>query len=407
MAAHKILIPLDGSEFSGHILPHVRRFLDPENSKLILLRVAPLPTGLTAPPPRPLVVDTVMRPAYESERDMERARHPIYRSQVLASLEGALEDELQTHASALRGAGYSVTAVVRFGNPAEEIVSTVDDEAVDLVAMATHGRTGLSRIVLGSVAEQVLRRVSVPVLLVRPFGWPSATYTPGAVLAKHLEEGQPVRMAVATDGSHLTQMVAALAGGLGAALKAEVALLVAIQASEEQPLTPALLKSARNFLIDAGSSRELTACAGCSYEDVLKHLAKTPCDLLVVVPFEDPSSTPPFALGLTAQRLVQLAPTSVLVLKGEVPAFGRILACPEGDDGVVVDVAAHLAQALGAELLIEPSGALPEVVLEEAREGAFDLIVVGGHARPESFLGSLAERVVRSAPRSVVVVRTA
>lgn len=404
MTVHKVLIPLDGSEFSRHILPHVRRFLDPENSELILLRVAPLPTGLVALPPRPLVVDTLMQPAYESERNIERARHPIYRSQVLASLEGALEDDLQTDASALREAGFSVTAIVRFGNPAEEIVGAVNDEAVSLVAMATHGRTGLSRIVLGSVAEQVLRRVSVPVLLVRPFGWPATTYTFGEVLAKHLEEGQPVRIAVATDGPHLTQMVSALAGSLGQALKAEVVLLVTIQAGEEQPLTPSLLKSARNFLLGVASGLELTT--GCNYEVVLERLATTPCDLLVVVPFEDPGSTYPFALGLTAQRLVQLAPTSVLVVKGEAPAFGRILAWTESDDGVVVDVATHLAKAIGAELLIERSCAPPGAILEEVRAGAFDLIVVGGHARPESFLGSLAERVVRSAPRSVLVVRT-
>ncbi|MCZ7575046.1 MAG: universal stress protein [Ardenticatenaceae bacterium] len=406
MTAHKVLVPLDGSRFSRQIVPHVLRFLDPQEDELILLRVAPLPAGLPVPPPQPLIVGALMRPAYQSEHEIERARHPMYWDQELASRGAALEDELQADAGALRAAGYSVTTVVRFGDPAEEIVNIVGDEAVDLVAMATHGWTGLSRIVLGSVADQVLRRVSIPVLLVRPFGWPAATYTSGEVLAKHLAEGQPVRTAVATDGLHLTQMVSALAGGFGRALKAEVALLVAIQGSQEEPLTPSELKSARNLLVEAAPGRELTACVGCNYEVVLEHLAKTPFDLLVVVPFEDRSSAHPFALGLTAQRLVQLAPTSVLVVKGEAPAFGRILACTEGDDGVVMGVAAHLAEAIGAELLVERVGALPEAILEKAREGAFDLIVVGRHPRPESFLGSIADCVVRYSPRSVLLVRT-
>ncbi|MCZ7575292.1 MAG: universal stress protein [Ardenticatenaceae bacterium] len=184
MSTHTVLIPLDGSEFSRQVLRHVQRFLDPENTELILLRVAPLAEGFVAPPPRRLFTDMVTVPEYESEQAIERAAHPIYRSQVLASLESSLTDELQVETRPLREAGYSVTIAVRFGDPAQEIVEVVDREAVDLVAMATHGRTGFRRIVLGSVADTVLRSVSVPVLLVRPFGYPS-----GDGPAKRLAEG--------------------------------------------------------------------------------------------------------------------------------------------------------------------------------------------------------------------------
>ncbi|MBI3328717.1 MAG: universal stress protein [Nitrospinae bacterium] len=63
--------------------------------------------------------------------------------------------------------GFKVEANVRYGEPVEGILDHVTSHHIDLIAMATHGRTGLKRLVLGSVAEQVLRRTSVPVLLVR------------------------------------------------------------------------------------------------------------------------------------------------------------------------------------------------------------------------------------------------
>lgn len=166
---HKVLIPLDGSEFSRQILSHVQRFLDPDDAELLLLHVASLPEGLTAPPPRPsVIVDQFVLQEYESSDHVRRAQHPIDRNHALASLLGSLRDEFQADVSRLQEAGYAVTAAVRFGDPADEIVSAAGNEGVDLIAMTTHGRSGLRRLVLGSVAEKVLHRVSLPILLVRP-----------------------------------------------------------------------------------------------------------------------------------------------------------------------------------------------------------------------------------------------
>ena len=58
--------------------------------------------------------------------------------------------------------------VIRIGNPADEIVKAEHDFGVDLVVMATHGRTGVSHLVLGSVAERVVRESICPVLTIRP-----------------------------------------------------------------------------------------------------------------------------------------------------------------------------------------------------------------------------------------------
>jgi nucleotide-binding universal stress UspA family protein len=64
--------------------------------------------------------------------------------------------------------GYSARPVVSTGDPAAEILSHAAKLKVDLVALATHGRTGLGRILEGSVAESVLRQSSVAVLLQKP-----------------------------------------------------------------------------------------------------------------------------------------------------------------------------------------------------------------------------------------------
>jgi nucleotide-binding universal stress UspA family protein len=62
----------------------------------------------------------------------------------------------------------NLVPVVRFGNPALEIRKFAEEEGMDLVVMATHGRTGLRHIVMGSVAEKVVRQSNVPVLTVKP-----------------------------------------------------------------------------------------------------------------------------------------------------------------------------------------------------------------------------------------------
>ena len=58
--------------------------------------------------------------------------------------------------------------VVRWGNPAEEITRFVQEEGIDLIVMTSHGRTGLRHMVMGSVAERVVRLCSAPVLTVKP-----------------------------------------------------------------------------------------------------------------------------------------------------------------------------------------------------------------------------------------------
>jgi nucleotide-binding universal stress UspA family protein len=162
---HRVLIPLDGSEFSRQILTYVRKFLPPDTHELVLIQAAHAPVGTVAHPPRVIEIGVTM---YETERDAILAQHPVYASQEIESLMANIKRELETEALLLEADGYTVSTLVRFGEPAQEIVDTVEDENIDLIAMTTHGLSGLSRLIFGSVAQKVVRQASVPVMLVRP-----------------------------------------------------------------------------------------------------------------------------------------------------------------------------------------------------------------------------------------------
>ncbi|HZD40005.1 MAG TPA: universal stress protein [Terriglobales bacterium] len=66
------------------------------------------------------------------------------------------------------GSGPRIRKLVRLGAPADTIIDTAAKEEADMVAMCTHGRTGLKRLLIGNVTEQVLRGVSCPVLSIHP-----------------------------------------------------------------------------------------------------------------------------------------------------------------------------------------------------------------------------------------------
>lgn len=170
MSKRKVLIPLDGSDFSRQIFSIVQQYLQPETVAIVLLQVA-TPHLLTAETAAyaSTLDDQVWTGGYAART--QRLEHqwalPAQeRETYRVELQGKLEEE----ARLLRKQGYEVTTEVHFGDAAERIIEYVNDMDIDMVAMATHGRTGLGRLVLGSITEQVLHRLHVPVLLMRAPG---------------------------------------------------------------------------------------------------------------------------------------------------------------------------------------------------------------------------------------------
>ena len=188
MARRRILIPLDGSDFSREVLASVRSLFPPEQHDIVLMRVHERQQGHVGHPPRIVSPDTYLT-GYDSPRDLEFSLHPVYESQEVDAAIGALTDALRAEAEPLEAEGYTVQAVVHFGDPAHAIIQYALENPVDLIAMTTHGRSGLRRITAGSVATQVLHHSPVPVLLFRPQELHSA---PVAVQSEPRSNGYPL-----------------------------------------------------------------------------------------------------------------------------------------------------------------------------------------------------------------------
>lgn len=158
-----ILIPLDSSDFSREALISVRKLFDPKTHHISLLHVASLPAGYTTPMPALMLDAWLMDGIDRVDEAVED-----YAKRSLEKFKASLLHELEPDIASLKDSGFQVALALEFGDPAQQIIHFVQTHTVDLVVMATHGRKGLSRGLLGSVAESVVRGVHLPVLLVRP-----------------------------------------------------------------------------------------------------------------------------------------------------------------------------------------------------------------------------------------------
>jgi nucleotide-binding universal stress UspA family protein len=138
----RALVPLDGSPLAEAVIPFVVAIAGPLDMAVVLLRVvepippmSELPSGVAA--------DALDRRARDA-------------AEYLAPL-----------AAELRARGIDAAWEIRRGQVSDSIVRATRSTGADVIAMSTHGRSGLGRLLFGSVAEQVLRQADVPVLLLR------------------------------------------------------------------------------------------------------------------------------------------------------------------------------------------------------------------------------------------------
>ncbi len=177
----KILVPLDGSELAEAVLPYVEEICQRcEPVQVILLQVLPPPRGRSGAVYRALDEDFPTMAFPDSQADVESAQHPIYREQEIASARAEAEVHLARAIQCLCDGEVPTRVEVAFGQAAEGIVDFAEREGVDLIAMCTHGRSGLSRWFFGSVTEKVLRGTHLPLLLVRPPGLEHPPFPPQA-----------------------------------------------------------------------------------------------------------------------------------------------------------------------------------------------------------------------------------
>jgi len=163
----KILVPLDVSTMSRKILSHVCKFFDPERTHIILLQVIhPGLEEIKLPPAHAALEWTPAMYRYFEERQnvahkthLEREKH--FREAVLKALE--------IDAQSLRQAGYTVSIQVELGRSVEKIEAVITQEQVDLVAMTTHAREGVGRLLFGSISGKIIHDITtIPVMLLHP-----------------------------------------------------------------------------------------------------------------------------------------------------------------------------------------------------------------------------------------------
>ncbi len=186
----KLLVPLDGSAFSERALPMAMSIARSLESQVVLTRVVSVPTFPGADATEAQVEAVADAKAY------------------LSDLAARLSEQ-----------GPEVEVAVPYDDPAEGILLEIGLRGADLVVMCTHGRSGLGRWIYGSVAEQVLKRSPVPVVLVPPTG-EVMTLRPEPAYMSFL---------VPLDGSAFAEAALPHAAGLARVFDATILLLSAVE----------------------------------------------------------------------------------------------------------------------------------------------------------------------------------
>jgi nucleotide-binding universal stress UspA family protein len=135
----KILIPVDGSDLAQVAIPYAERIAVAFGSIITVMYVS------------------------QSPEDSHSNMHKLY----LEKMVEVIKSEKDAYVDKLPGKRITVGSAISVGDPAQEIVDFADKENINLIVMSTHGRTGVTRWALGSVADRVLRATKRPVALIR------------------------------------------------------------------------------------------------------------------------------------------------------------------------------------------------------------------------------------------------
>ncbi|HUY77257.1 MAG TPA: universal stress protein [Ktedonobacterales bacterium] len=223
----RILVPLDGSSRAERALPIALQLATALRLPLTLARVippiSPLPTALGAP------VDPVVYQRLIDDTAAEARRY------------------LERQATEVRKRGIVAETIQPNGDPGVELLALCASEPIALTVMTTHGRTGLARAALGSVADQLVRGATPPVLLIRAAGGDSENAEPLAESSSDVLR----RLIIPLDGSTIAEAALSAARPLADALAQTITLLAVIpytaETSERVAVRQYLAKQAEAF----------------------------------------------------------------------------------------------------------------------------------------------------------------
>lgn len=262
----KILVPLDGSETSEQILPHLEQLLRTMDADLRLIHVCAQPS--------------------EGKKYLDRVAEEI--------------DD--------RFPGVSERVVT--GDPVREIIGHALEGKFDFIAMTTHGRSGLSRLVFGSTAEELLRASPVPLFLVRP-------------------DVDPVRfrtILVPLDGSHRAETILPLACDFASSSGGKLLLVTVLPAKYPTPVTLSHVKGIRESVEDHGIEAQIVVRHGGPVKEILAVSEARKADL-IAISTHGRSGLDRLRFGSVAESILRTLRLPLLVLRtaGMLPRYRALL----------------------------------------------------------------------------------
>lgn len=280
----RIVVPIDGTELSKKILEPVKRIIDVHDTEIVLVSVVPL-----------------------------RGNPPAPDNEAAASARA----EHERLAAALGERGLRARGEVLAGDPATEIVELAARQRASLIALATHGRSGVARLIRGSTAEMILRSTRTPVLLANP-------------KAVEAAPSRSHRILVPIDGSERTGLVLPLVREIASHEGAEVVVQYVLELPEaftpthaptvlaaKQAEARAIVEPFRKQLGDLRSRGEIDR--GSPVAAILDRAEREKADL-VVLATHGRSGAARWALGSVAEEVVRHGRCPVLVVRAMSPA---------------------------------------------------------------------------------------
>lgn len=295
----RILVPLDGSELAERVLPYVRLLGKAADCHLSLLRIVdPVPLDLRA-------ID-----------------HGLSHGEVFATRIEHARDSLEATATSLKQDGLQVSAEVVEGIPADHIVVEAATHPDTLIAMSTHGRSGISRWIMGSVTDKVLHATANPMLIVRS-GEGQAAMEPDLRSA-----------IVPLDGSSLSEQVLDHIVPIAKALGLKITLVQAVPEGEErygmvdhpgqyyEKMIQESYSRAEQYL--QGVNRQITLGGALQIEEVIPQAS--PADAIIDIAHQTPlslvamtthgrSGVGRWVLGSVADKIVRHSGRPVLLIR--------------------------------------------------------------------------------------------
>jgi nucleotide-binding universal stress UspA family protein len=273
----RILVPLDGSEAAASILPQVRRILLRRDAEVLLVRALELPPS--------------------AEAGLGRVPH---------LQEARAQAETVRVERALLEQGARVRSLLRPGPPADVILGTAEQERASMIAMSTHGRTGIARWAYGSVTEKVLRASPIPVLALRSFEG-SAPAPAGELALK--------RILIAVDAADISLEVVPPAIELAKLFGSSVLLL---HVCEGQPAcsvpVPQLTRAFERFR-EAGVCAEPAMRVGDPASSILDCCRESGVELIALTT-HGRSGVTRWMLGSVAEKVLRAATVPLLLVRG-------------------------------------------------------------------------------------------